>query len=499
MGHVFADIILSNPRLPELRAQRTRALANTGALMLSIPEHVALKLALETESEREVTLAEGSSQKVPYVGPLRVAFNGRSCFVGALVLGDEVLLGAVPMEDMDLIVNPGRRCVTVNPDSPNIPHARVKQLGGWLRRGCAVALTIVSLVVPALACRCAPETLEAYFARADVVVLGQAISTEVRDGTPPYLEVHFATVDGPYKGSPAATARFTTPTSSASCGMPIDPQRVYLIFATRDADAAETYRFDTCNGSRSFDPKHAGGLLGFIDTPAEKVMLRLQGLRVAASVSNPQANPGGPQLPIAGDPQAELIGLLELPSVLNLDEPGAESPPPRLPSPPLAVRDEPNDAARVIHQISSAQDVVTLEFTYERKAAVVRERREGWYRVALDDTRSGWVAAEVGVFHPVAELLVNRLNYLNQHWDGWIWPEPGAGLPVQIAVAKELPRESPVNIVETQILADTLWLRVEVLSSDPCAGGTPGIRASGWVPAFTPRGKLIAWFYSRGC
>lgn len=130
MGHGFADIILSNPRLPELQALHTRALADTGALMLCIPEHVAIQLGLETESEREVTLADGRSQKVPYVGPIRVAFDGRSCFVGALVLGDEVLLGAVPMEDMDLIVHPGRRCITVNPDNPNLPHARVKCLAG---------------------------------------------------------------------------------------------------------------------------------------------------------------------------------------------------------------------------------------------------------------------------------------------------------------------------------------------------------------------------------
>ena len=47
---------------------------------------------------------------------------------GALVLGDAVLLGTVPMEDMDLIVNPSRREVTVNPASPNIPHARAKSL-----------------------------------------------------------------------------------------------------------------------------------------------------------------------------------------------------------------------------------------------------------------------------------------------------------------------------------------------------------------------------------
>jgi hypothetical protein len=43
-----------------------------------------------------------------------------------LVIGNEVLLGAVPMEDMDLIVSPARQTVEVNPESPNIPMAIVK-------------------------------------------------------------------------------------------------------------------------------------------------------------------------------------------------------------------------------------------------------------------------------------------------------------------------------------------------------------------------------------
>lgn len=126
MGHVFADIELSNPRQQDLAPLKAKALADTGALMLCIPEHFALQLHLETESMREVSVADGRSMNVPYVGPIKVSFGQRFCYVGALVLGDEVLLGAVPMEDMDLVVNPGRRKLTVDPASPNIPHARVK-------------------------------------------------------------------------------------------------------------------------------------------------------------------------------------------------------------------------------------------------------------------------------------------------------------------------------------------------------------------------------------
>jgi hypothetical protein len=43
---------------------------------------------------------------VPYVGPIEVRFKNRVGFAGALVMGDQVLLGAIPMEDMDLVVIP---------------------------------------------------------------------------------------------------------------------------------------------------------------------------------------------------------------------------------------------------------------------------------------------------------------------------------------------------------------------------------------------------------
>jgi len=109
MGYVHATIELSNPREPELEPISTAALADTGALMLCIPEDLALQLKLEQESEREVTVADGRSMTVPYVGPIKVTFGDRLCFVGGLVIGNDVLLGAIPMSDMDLTVHPSRQ------------------------------------------------------------------------------------------------------------------------------------------------------------------------------------------------------------------------------------------------------------------------------------------------------------------------------------------------------------------------------------------------------
>ena len=85
------------------------------------------------------TLADGSKRMVSYVGPVEVRFGKRRCFVGAMVLGDETLLGAIPMEDMDLIVRPLTREVTVNPASPNFPSSIAKSAAR--RRTTAMAFT----------------------------------------------------------------------------------------------------------------------------------------------------------------------------------------------------------------------------------------------------------------------------------------------------------------------------------------------------------------------
>lgn len=128
MGLTRTLLVLSNPVRPERAPIEVAALADTGALHLCLPEHVALQLGLAELERREVTLADGSKRLVPYVGPVQLRFGTRSGFVGAMVLGDEVLLGAIPMEDLDLVVRPLTREVLVNPASPNIAMSIAKGL-----------------------------------------------------------------------------------------------------------------------------------------------------------------------------------------------------------------------------------------------------------------------------------------------------------------------------------------------------------------------------------
>jgi clan AA aspartic protease len=120
MGLVVAKLVLKNPRLRRLAAVKVDALADSGAVHLCIPEHVREQLKLEAIDEKIVTLADGSKKRVPYVGPIEVRFKNRVGFAGALVMGDQVLVGAIPMEDMDLVVVPRTRTLDVNPKSPNI-------------------------------------------------------------------------------------------------------------------------------------------------------------------------------------------------------------------------------------------------------------------------------------------------------------------------------------------------------------------------------------------
>ena len=126
MGLIRGTFQLLNPLSQELAPLEVSALADTGAVHLCIPEHVALQLQLQELEKREVVLADGHRRTVPYMGPVEVRFRNRRCFTGAMVLGNEVLLGAIPMEDMDLVLQPQRQSIDVNPESPNIAVSLAK-------------------------------------------------------------------------------------------------------------------------------------------------------------------------------------------------------------------------------------------------------------------------------------------------------------------------------------------------------------------------------------
>ena len=126
MGITHADIVLENILLK--RKIEVKALVDSGSVFMTVPQHVAVQLGFDLEevSARESVLADGSRKRVPMIGPLRVHFSDRYCDLSALVLGDEALFGAVPMEMMDLVLHPARQSLTVNPENPYVPAALVK-------------------------------------------------------------------------------------------------------------------------------------------------------------------------------------------------------------------------------------------------------------------------------------------------------------------------------------------------------------------------------------
>jgi clan AA aspartic protease len=126
MGLTYADLLVENPFLK--RQIPVRALVDSGAVFMIVPEHVALQLGFDSTevSTREVVLADGSRKAVPMIGPLRIHFGDRYCDLSALVFGDEPLMGAVPLEMMDLVLHPATQSLTVNPESPYIPLALAK-------------------------------------------------------------------------------------------------------------------------------------------------------------------------------------------------------------------------------------------------------------------------------------------------------------------------------------------------------------------------------------
>ena len=119
MGLASAKITLSNPRLDDPKPIEVDASADSGANFLRLPEEIVHELRLEGHSEKEVVTADGQRQTFRYVGPVRVGFENRSCYAGAVVMGDQGLLGAIPVEGMDLVVLPLERRVAVHPLHPN--------------------------------------------------------------------------------------------------------------------------------------------------------------------------------------------------------------------------------------------------------------------------------------------------------------------------------------------------------------------------------------------
>lgn len=139
MGLVYADIEIINSddealhrrgfmKEDDIKKIAVTALVDSGAYMLAINETIRTQLDLITLDTQTAELADSSQLQLDIVGPVTVKFANRATTCRAMVLpgNSEVLLGAIPMEDMDVVINPKEQKLTVNPAHPYIAHKPLK-------------------------------------------------------------------------------------------------------------------------------------------------------------------------------------------------------------------------------------------------------------------------------------------------------------------------------------------------------------------------------------
>lgn len=139
MGLTYADIELVNADdlamskrniigQEEVKRISVSMLVDSGAYNLCINESIQAQLGLSFVEKRKGQLANGSIEEYDFVGPVIVKFKNRQTVCNAMVLpGDnEPLLGAIPLEDMDVIIHPLRQELLVNPEHPYFAQMKLK-------------------------------------------------------------------------------------------------------------------------------------------------------------------------------------------------------------------------------------------------------------------------------------------------------------------------------------------------------------------------------------
>jgi clan AA aspartic protease len=139
MGTVYADIELINAGdlemvrrhlmdKDEVKRMVVSMLVDSGAYMMAINESIQEQLQLPFKEVRKSVMADGSIVEHDVVGPIEVKFKNRTATCNALVLpgNTEPLLGAIPMEEMDVLIHPLRQEMIVNPAHPYYAELKLK-------------------------------------------------------------------------------------------------------------------------------------------------------------------------------------------------------------------------------------------------------------------------------------------------------------------------------------------------------------------------------------
>jgi clan AA aspartic protease len=125
MGHVHTEIILKNAgdvtnarrgfvKELEIRQTTVTAMVDTGASTLIINEAIRQQLGLTVEDSYEAEIADGSLQTYGLTESVQIQWKDRKAVCQAVVIPNknEALLGVIPLEAMDLIINPVKQELT---------------------------------------------------------------------------------------------------------------------------------------------------------------------------------------------------------------------------------------------------------------------------------------------------------------------------------------------------------------------------------------------------
>ena len=138
MGEIVVDVELENAGdlelvrkgfLKEIDVRRTTvsAVADTGAVMLALPEEVVQLLGVEVVGSGPVAYADGRRGELPIAGPLTVHIGDRWTFARCVVTppGTEALVGQIIMEELDLVADCRNRTLGPRPEAPDAPVLRL--------------------------------------------------------------------------------------------------------------------------------------------------------------------------------------------------------------------------------------------------------------------------------------------------------------------------------------------------------------------------------------
>jgi clan AA aspartic protease len=124
---VDEELVIRGLLAPHLvRECQVTGLVDTGAVSLVIPSEMVEELGLRIIGQRVVEYANGNQETIGVTGPLIIECQGRTTIDEALVVGNEVLIGQVILEKLDLLVDCKNQRLISNPANPDYPVAMIK-------------------------------------------------------------------------------------------------------------------------------------------------------------------------------------------------------------------------------------------------------------------------------------------------------------------------------------------------------------------------------------